>query len=182
MRAQGIEVDRESVDFARGRDLNIVEGAFPRDLPRFAGTSFDFIRSMHVLEHVLDPHETLRSLVSLLRSGGFLVLGVPDQGSVPALIKQGIRSFGMRRDEWGFVQPPIHLHGFRTVTIRVLAEKLGLELRFLRRTSPLNQTEFPATANYWRNIRLQKTIYQLGRILGSAGHLLAGFQKVASKV
>jgi 2-polyprenyl-3-methyl-5-hydroxy-6-metoxy-1,4-benzoquinol methylase len=47
-----------------------------------AAGSFDAITMHHVLEHVPDPVQTLRTLHRLLRPGGFLYLDLPNIGSL----------------------------------------------------------------------------------------------------
>lgn len=176
MNALGYEVDRESVRLGAEKGIRITSN---NPLVGPVQDQFDFIRSMHVIEHVPDPFLTLSRLVALLRPAGVLVLGVPDQGSIPATIKRCIRILGIKRAEWGFVQPPVHLHGFRSNTMHVIAAKLGLRLLYNNKTSPLRSNDFPSTERYWEGLGIHKVVYRVGLAFGSGGHLLAGFQKPA---
>lgn len=45
----------------------------------FADSSFDFIYSYHVLEHVADPRKVIRELHRVLRIGGLLYIGFPNR-------------------------------------------------------------------------------------------------------
>jgi SAM-dependent methyltransferase len=51
--------------------------------------SLDFVHSSHCLEHVHDPHETLRNWMRILKPGGHLIVMIPDedlyeQGTFPS--------------------------------------------------------------------------------------------------
>ena len=180
MRAIGLEIDQVSVEFGASRGLDIRRGDLPGSAEVFAPASFDFVRSMHVLEHVPRPFEVLNSLLALLRPGGLLVVGVPDQGSFPARLKIGLRGLGVKRGEWGYVQPPIHLHGFSETTLAELGRLLNLEAINIARASPLDKSAFPSSGSYWSKLTVHKYVYQVGRALGSGGHLLAVYRKRAS--
>ena len=48
--------------------------------------SFDFVNSSHCLEHMQDPHVALNNWLRILKTGGHLLLSVPDED----LYEQGI--------------------------------------------------------------------------------------------
>jgi SAM-dependent methyltransferase len=48
--------------------------------------SFDFVNSSHCLEHMQDPHVALNNWIRVLKTGGYLLLSVPDED----LYEQGI--------------------------------------------------------------------------------------------
>lgn len=175
--AYGIDLDEESRRFGQSRGLRIEVGDY-RDLEaRFGNQPFAAILMMHVLEHVPRPADVLRTLIGRLQPGGLLIVRVPDQDSVPSHIKRILRKLGIKTDEWGYVQPPIHLHGYGTGTFEALAKLHGLELVSLRKTSPLDRRHFPTTERYWRGLGVHKQVYRLGRVLGSGGHLAAIFRR-----
>jgi SAM-dependent methyltransferase len=55
-------------------------------LANVADNAFDFVFSSHCLEHVHDPREALGNWVRVVRSGGHLVVTVPDED----LYEQGV--------------------------------------------------------------------------------------------
>jgi SAM-dependent methyltransferase len=55
-------------------------------LANVADNAFDFVFSSHCLEHVHDPREALHNWVRVVRSGGHLVVTVPDED----LYEQGV--------------------------------------------------------------------------------------------
>lgn len=175
--AVGMELDEEDARFGATHDLRIELGDY-RDLgARFGNAQFDIILMMHVLEHVPHPMECLEVLASRLKPGGALVIRVPDQNSFPSQLKIALRRLGVRSDAFGFVQPPIHLHGLSVKSFRVVAKKLNLSIVKIATASALDPMEFPTTPRYWRNLGAQKAAYSIGRLLGSGGYLTAILQK-----
>jgi 2-polyprenyl-3-methyl-5-hydroxy-6-metoxy-1,4-benzoquinol methylase len=71
----------------------------PVDLPReiswreadlndfdFDGDTFDFVICSETIEHLENPRQTFRSLASLLKPGGILILTMPNQESIRSLL------------------------------------------------------------------------------------------------
>jgi SAM-dependent methyltransferase len=176
----GMELDAASVEFGRAHGLDVRLASLPANLAMVEGKKFDLIKSMHVLEHVPEPLSTLRALHGLMKPGGIMILSVPDQASFPSLVKKALRVFGVKRADWGFVQPPIHLHGYRYRTLQRVGEVLGLNVVSIRKTSPLDGTVFPTTPDYWKGLQVHRLVYVAGRILGSGGHFTAIYRQGSS--
>jgi len=173
MQAVGMEIDEEAAVAAKDRGLNVINGYLPHDMKKLERSSFHVIKLMHVLEHVPNPRLLIASLISMLVPGGILIISVPDQRSFPSKLKIFLRLLGIKKNEYGFVQPPIHLHGFSSSSIDVIAKENSLELINLENTSPLDNTAFPSTKEYWKKLKLQKIVYMIGRFIGSGGHITA---------
>lgn len=75
----GLEIDTNAVMSARKQKLNVIQGGY-QDLVNF-DTKFDCIICSHVLEHVHNPIEMLDMLTKLLKSGGTLLLSLPNSKS-----------------------------------------------------------------------------------------------------
>lgn len=176
--AVGMEVDPVSVQAARERGLDVRSGRLPGS-DALQGQRFDGVLAFHVLEHVPSPYETFRSLEQHTAPGGRILIGVPDQCSFPAGAKKMLRGVGIKRSEWGYVQPPIHVHGFRARTLESLGQRFALRLETLERVSPLDRSAFPSTPAYWRGLWAQRAIYALARMLRSPGYLFAVYRKPA---
>lgn len=177
LEAMGMELDEVSVEWANIRGLSVVYGTLPDNENLLGSEKFDIIMMMHVLEHVPKPINVLRLLVDRLNPGGSLLIGVPDQKSFPSRLKVFLRLFGVRRNEYGFVQPPIHLHGFSMAGLLKLAAALGLEVVRKAKISPLDRRSFPSTDEYWRGINIQKLVYRIGSKMGSPGYLSVCMKK-----
>lgn len=179
LRATGLELDGESVRLARQRGLDVHSGTLPDDSSPVRGRQFDVVKIMHVLEHVPSPASLVASFHELLKPGGVLIISVPDQESVPSRIKIALRAFGIKRSDYGFVQPPIHLHGFTERSFERLAAHFGFSILSIRRTSPLDNQHFPTVPAYWQGLGAQRAVYTLGKWLGSGGHLTVILKKPA---
>lgn len=89
----------------------------------FADASFDVVTLSHVVEHVADPTETLRSCGRLLRPGGWLVVATPNTRAL------GRRLFG---PSWLGWSPPQHVVLFTPALLRRASEAAGLRVLSLR--------------------------------------------------
>jgi 2-polyprenyl-3-methyl-5-hydroxy-6-metoxy-1,4-benzoquinol methylase len=94
----GLEIDSSAVMTARKNGLNVIEGDY-RDLANFVN-EFDCIICSHVLEHVYNPIEMLELLRKSLKSGGTLLLSLPNS-------KSCVRE--MFGESWRGLEAPRHI-------------------------------------------------------------------------
>jgi SAM-dependent methyltransferase len=73
---QGIELDPNAAEVARGRGAGEVRIGRLEELPWDAGT-FDLITCLDVIEHTADDRLTLRELRRVCKPGGWLLVTVP---------------------------------------------------------------------------------------------------------
>lgn len=85
---------------------------------------FKVVTLWHVLEHLPDPHTTLKNLFALLADRGLLVIAVPDRESWDA------QHYGA---DWAAWDVPRHLSHFRQTDIKRLLREHGFELVGVRR-------------------------------------------------
>jgi SAM-dependent methyltransferase len=76
----GVEPSVAAACAATGLGVSIL-GQTPRDLPAHA--QFDVITIIDVIEHVVDPAETLDQLLPHLAPGGYLIVGTGDPTNTP---------------------------------------------------------------------------------------------------
>jgi SAM-dependent methyltransferase len=88
-------------------------------LDSFQTDSFDVITMWHVLEHVHNINERLQLIARLLKSGGILVVAVPECNSWDAI---------NYKEFWAAYDLPRHLYHFTQVTLKRLVSKHGLEV------------------------------------------------------
>lgn len=80
--------------------------------------NFDVVTMIDLIEHVRDPNEALRQAHSLLKSDGFLLLFLPETGSLSA------RVLGKK---WNYYAPE-HLFSFSKNCIAQLLQKNGFKV------------------------------------------------------
>ena len=114
--AVGIEPSLRGVRgaFASGIEL---QQAGVEDADVAAG-SLDAVSLWHVLEHLDDPGGALERIAGWLRPGGVLVVGVPNLGSVQALLGSG---------GWFHLDVPRHRTHFTVDGLHALLRRHGLE-------------------------------------------------------
>ncbi|MFC1629370.1 class I SAM-dependent methyltransferase [Gemmatimonadota bacterium] len=117
-RAVGLESVTEAIDVARKRGLEIVEGDLDGPLP---GSLHGVIlyTMWHVLEHLDDPGEVLRSIRGIMKPTGRIVIVVPNAAGFERSI------FGKRTIAW---DPPRHRWHFTPEGLTALARNTGLHV------------------------------------------------------
>lgn len=119
----GCDIAEEPIKFAKQEyQLKNVECAPPDNLPG-EWKNFDIITCFEVLEHVEQPLQFLKSLYSLLKFGGFLLLSVPHYDVLSNKRKKG-------GAEWD--TPPEHLTRWPHRTLMLALEKIGFLARDIK--------------------------------------------------
>jgi 2-polyprenyl-3-methyl-5-hydroxy-6-metoxy-1,4-benzoquinol methylase len=128
----GVEKDRE----AGKRANQILDAVFIQDIEKFPlpfrERSFDCIVISDLLEHLVDPWETLRRLVGLLSDDGVVIISIPNIGHYTTLLSLIAGHFEYK-DEG--ILDRTHLRFFTHEGIKNLLERSGLGLiKMLRNT------------------------------------------------
>lgn len=90
---------------------------------------YDFIHSSHCLEHLVEPREGLKTWLSKIRAGGYLVITVPDED----LYEQGQFPSTFNRDhKWTFTIFKHQSWSNRSINILDLVRDLGEEAELVR--------------------------------------------------
>jgi SAM-dependent methyltransferase len=110
----GVEVSRDACERAWAKGLDVVHGTVEE---LRSDRRWDVVFMSHVIEHVLDPVETIARVRELLEPGGVAYVETPNAGSLDA------RLWGAG---WGLVHYPRHLWLFTRATLRRLLEGAGL--------------------------------------------------------
>lgn len=114
--AIGTDLNPSAVEFGRSRGLDL--RTVTLDDGGFEPCSFDAVSLFDVLEHLIDPRETVRACVRLLRPGGILFLYVPNYDSASRLLMGA---------EAHFIWPTHHLNYYTPATVRELLAREGLD-------------------------------------------------------
>lgn len=76
----GTDISKPALDYARGRDLEIIGDSFlDHD---FGETQFDAVTFWAVIEHLLEPRKFLGKAAKVLKSGGYCFILVPNMKSL----------------------------------------------------------------------------------------------------
>jgi len=119
----GVEVDPDAREFAIkefGLPVYSPEAFLKNDLEG----KFDVITLWHVLEHLDNFDQYLDKMLGYLAPGGTLVIALPNCSSLDARFY---------KEKWAGYDVPRHLWHFTPSTMKILAEKHGLEIMKMRR-------------------------------------------------
>lgn len=111
--AQGIEVSASAVEWARRLGRNVSVGKVEES--EFQNY-FHFVTALDVLEHIEDPRIFLQEISRILIPGGYLLINVPDAGSMSAKITG---------KKWHALLPPEHWFYFNRKSLRHLLKSHG---------------------------------------------------------
>lgn len=97
IRAQGIELNQKSVDYAKTQGLSVSLSSLAEYAEKYPRT-FDAVCSFQVLEHVAEAGKMVADMAALLKPGGTLIISVPNNCSF------------IKDDKYGILNmPPHHL-------------------------------------------------------------------------
>lgn len=116
----GLERDAGASAWAREHfKLAVDTGSLQEWIPPVS--AFEAITLWHVLEHLYEPLETLRTLHRLLAPAGVLLIAVPNIGGLDAQVY---------RQHWIALDAPRHVNHFTLETLAVCAATAGFALRW----------------------------------------------------
>jgi SAM-dependent methyltransferase len=112
----GVELNPSMAEAARGEGYDVTASSFEEfDATGREGT-VDILNMNHVIEHVIDPYETLERIHTLLDEDGVFY------GRTPKLGSFGVKIFGRY---WGGYHYPRHLHLFTEESLELILRKSG---------------------------------------------------------
>lgn len=118
----GIELSPKKITHARTLGFHVEES-----LAAFSPSSFDFINTEQVIEHITEPANIVSELVKLLRPNGILKLSVPDGTGITAVLKNWNWNETLaRKDELMPVQPLEHVNCFTAESLDHFAARFGM--------------------------------------------------------
>ena len=126
-KVQGIEFSEKAAQAAAQLGYHVHSG--PLETAPKPDEPFDLIVGWMVLEHLYDPISGLRKLREWAKPGAWLVLSVPNAGSL---------EFQFFKDKWYALQLPTHYHHFTPATIDKVLSASGWKLEKINHQRVLN--------------------------------------------
>lgn len=166
----GIELNKSAAEYARSRGVEVREEMLGAHVGEY-----DVVTSFQVLEHVTDPLAFLTDSVRVLKSGGRLIIGVPNEDG-----------FVGQDDDAVLNMPPHHVGRWNERSLAALTTLLPLSLEWVR-TEPLAEPDwYQATMEHkyitgWR----AKLYHRLGwgkvfaEFIREQAHTIAGHSVLA---
>jgi SAM-dependent methyltransferase len=141
---QGIEISADAVRFCQSRGLDVMTGAV--DDSTLTGF-YDVAVGLDVIEHVLEPHETVKMIAAHMHPGSVLIMTTGDWAAPLARISG---------PNWRLMTPPQHLSFFTAKSMRLILESAGFQIA--------------ALSHPWKRVPLSLIVYQLQQMLRLKPH------------
>lgn len=156
---KGVEPDHKAAKLAREYyELEVFEGTLEK--ASFPDESFDVITMNHVIEHVMDPMQTLVECKRILKAEGKLVVVTSNIQSL------GRHLFGKNWRGW---EIPRHLFLFSSQSLKALCERAGFKVQRLWTSSKIAPFMWTESLLIHRNKRLLNSYKRLGVWLKLSG-------------
>lgn len=139
--AEGIEVSAEARKYASDVNGVSLHESITELMP--VTEKFDAVTMWHVLEHIHEPGEMLRTIGEKIKAGGILIIAVPNRMSADAKYY---------REEWAAYDVPRHLWHFDSRSLCSLVERHGFE-RTAKRRMPFDSFYISFLSEKNRNSR-----------------------------
>jgi len=147
----GVDLNAEMCQAVeRGKGIKMISGDAKDALDLYGADSFDVCTLFHVIEHLSEPLKDIRSMYSLLRPSGLLVVRTPNIDSI---------IFELLGRHWGHLALPAHVLFFSPVTLRAVLEKNGFEVLYMQTwTSPIANEIYELLKGIIKILTLRKHI------------------------
>lgn len=126
---EGVDADERAASMAEKKGLTIHCGLLEQ--LALQKEFYDLVILIQTIEHLADPPQFLRKVRSLLRPGGRIVIVTDNTDSLDFTLS--------KKRFWGGYHFPRHWNLFNKKTVRILAEKIEMEVETLTtQVSPVN--------------------------------------------
>ena len=175
--AEGCDIDATLIKLgANALRVKLTHNDFLNcDYPREA---FDVVLFRYVLEHLPNPLEVLKEAARVLKPGGLVQIVVPNEAGLFNTIN--LLAGRKKKNRWGTLTPPHHLHAYTPKTLDRLLGRAGLATQLTKTVSPfrfpyaLYQGKRAAPATF------TTSLFSFAETMGCGSALVAYGQKKVS--
>ena len=136
-KAEGVELNKKATELVRSKGFDVKLCALHEC--GYSESSFDVISLNHILEHVIEPNEFLKSIRGILKNTGIIIIGVPNHDSLVAKLYKS-KWYG-----WGV---PEHIWHFDRVSMQNLLSKNGFQIKEVIQ----NNQYYPFSKSFRKNL------------------------------
>lgn len=165
----GIDIVDNRLTLAKDPKISFMKARFLEQ--DFSEDTFDIIYLDSVLEHVLYPKEYLLKARKLLKKGGIIYIGVPNEDCLFNDIRKIIFYFIGRKKISTKIKPfdsPYHVVGFNINSLKFMFNKTNLHIKYLRNFGRkfdfLNSS--PTNKAFWISLIFLLPIEFIGKWIG----------------
>ncbi len=129
----GIDIVDNRIAMAKTDKIKFIKRKFLEC--EFTENHFDFRYVDSVLEHILNPIEYLLRIRRILKPGGIVYIGIPNEDSLFNDIRQIMFNLVGKKEISAKIKPfdsPYHVIGFYLNSLTFLIKKLDLEIKYIR--------------------------------------------------
>ena len=165
----GIDIVDNRITSAKNSEINFIKAKFLEQ--NFLENTYDIIYLDSVLEHVLQPKEYLSKACRILKKGGVIYIGVPNEDCLFNDIRKFIFYFIGRKKISSKIKPfdsPYHVVGFNNNSLKFLFNETNLKIKYLRNFG--RKFEFlsssPTNKAFWISLFFLLPIEFIGKWIG----------------
>lgn len=163
--ATGIDIVDNRIQEAKQPEIKFVKSnLIDSNLPE---NYFDFIYVDSVIEHVLNPEQYLSKIKKLLKAGGVIYIGVPNEDCLFNSVRRIVFSLTGKKNESEKIKPfdsPYHVIGFNRNSLNYFFNRLDLKVLKLRNFG--RKFEFlsfpPGSKSFWIDLIFLLPIEYIG--------------------
>jgi 2-polyprenyl-3-methyl-5-hydroxy-6-metoxy-1,4-benzoquinol methylase len=127
----GFDPSKESILYGLKNRIKVKHAGMDK-VDVFEGKKFNVVILNNVLEHLIDPENTLRQIKKILKPKGIIIVEVPNDFNDFQIIGKKIHKL----KQW-WVSPPAHLNYFSRETLSKLVNYLGFKVLLSHSSFPL---------------------------------------------
>lgn len=139
----GVEIDKGAAEYGNTLGLNIFNGSITD--AKYPSNFFDYIRSNHSFEHLINPEVILLEMYRILKKDGKIFIGVPNIKSF---------AFSFFKKYWYYLGIPFHPYSYNMNNLTLLLEKSGFKVISIRYVG--NYQGLLGSLQIWLNRRNKK--------------------------